>query len=276
MYYFSGNGFSFPLGKKTYVMGILNITSDSFFDGGKYADADSQIKRAKEIEEQGAHILDIGAQSTRPGHVKKTADEEIELLSPVIESICKKTDIPVSVDTYYPAVALFALENGARIINDVSGVFNPQMAEIVKKYNAGWIITHTGFADSSTEIDYKGRVTESVNGFFDDVTEKCVSSGIKKAQIMLDMGIGFGKGYEDNLTLLKNIKFLKRKEIALMTAVSCKRVIKISSNAVDDDLLYGTIGANAVAVAGGTDFVRVHHVRENVLALKTCDEIIRR
>ncbi len=272
---FSGSGFSFPLGEKTYIMGILNITDDSFFDGGRYTDVSSQLKRAKEMCRDGAHIIDVGAQSTRPGHIKKSAQEEIELLSPLLEKLTQTVDVPVSVDTFYTSVALFSIKNGAKIINDVSGVFNPEMARIIKEYNAGWIITHTGGADSSTALDYNGKTVECVNSFFDEITEKCVSFGINKNQIMLDMGIGFGKGYEDNLELIRNISFLKREDIALLTALSCKRVIKNSSEADGEDLLFGTIAANTAAVMGKTDFVRVHHVRENALALKTADALFR-
>ncbi|MBE6834977.1 MAG: dihydropteroate synthase [Ruminococcaceae bacterium] len=273
---FGGKGFSFPLGEKTYIMGILNITEDSFFDGGRYVDKASQLKRADKICLEGADIIDIGAQSTRPGHTEKTAEEEISLLSPVLKRITERVDIPVSVDTFYPSVAEFALENGAKIINDVSGVFNEKMAEVVKKYNAGWIITHTGESDSSTELDYGGKVVESVNRFFDETISKCLSFGIYKNQIMLDMGIGFGKGNDDNLELIRNINLLKRDGIALMTALSCKRVIKNTSLCEGEDLVYGTISANTAAIMGKTDFIRVHHVKENVLAARTADAIFRR
>ena len=272
---FSGNGFDFSLGKKTYIMGILNITEDSFFDGGRYTDLSSQLKRADEMRLQGASIIDVGAQSTKPGHEKKTADDEIKLLSPLLDRLCEETDIPVSVDTFYPAVAEYSLNHGAKIINDVSGVFNPEMAQIIKRYNAGWVITHTGFSDSSTEIDYNGKVVEAVRDFFDETVEKCLSYGIKKSQLMLDMGIGFGKGNADNLELIRNISFLKRDDIALLTALSCKRVIKNTSGAQGENLLFGTLAANTAAVMGKTDFIRVHHVLENSLAMKTADALFR-
>ena len=276
MCFFSGSGFSFPLGEKTYIMGILNITNDSFFDGGRYADTNTQLKRAVQMCLEGADIIDVGAQSTRPGHIEKTDAEEIELLKPLLKLLTQTVDVPVSVDTFYPSVAEFSLENGAKIINDVSGVFNPEMAEIVKKHNAGWVITHTGNSDSSTEIEYENGVVNAVNSFFDEMLLKCESIGISKSQIMLDMGIGFGKSHEDNLELIRNIFSLKRNDVAMMTALSCKRVIKNTSEASGEDLLFGTISADTAAVLGGTDFVRVHHVKENVFALKTADAIFRR
>lgn len=273
---FSGSGFCFPLGKKTYIMGILNITTDSFFDGGRYVDLEKQLKRANEMCLEGADIIDVGAQSTRPGHIEKSAEEEIELLSPLLEKLTAAVGVPVSVDTYYPSVARFALENGVKIVNDVSGVFNPEMAQVVRQFNAGWIITHTGGADSSTEVEFKNGVVNEVNSFFDGVLEKCLDYGIDKNQIMLDMGIGFGKSNENNLELIRNISALKRDDTALLTALSCKRVIKNTSGAQGEDLLYGTLAANTAAIQGGTDFIRVHHVRENTLSARTADALFRR
>lgn len=275
MFYFSGRGFSYPLGEKTYVAGILNITEDSFFDGGRYVTLEKAVKRAVETEKEGAHLLDIGAQSTRPGSTLKTADEEIAILEPVLKTIRGKVSIPISVDTFYPSVAEFALKNGANIVNDVSGVFNGEIAELVKKYDAGWIIMHTGGGDASSPIDYDGRVIENVNGFFDTVLEKCADCGIKTNQIMLDVGIGFGKNESDNIEVIRNISKIKRQNVALMTALSCKRVIKSTSGAEGENLLFGTIAANTAAVMGKTDFVRVHHVKENVFAMKTADGIFR-
>jgi dihydropteroate synthase len=257
-------------------MGILNITSDSFFDGGRYTDVETQLKRAGEMCLEGADIIDVGAQSTRPGHIVKTPEQEIELLSPLLDKLTESVNVPVSVDTYYPSVAEYALSKGVKIVNDVSGVFNPEMAQTVKKYNAGWIIMHSGEADSSTEIEYENGVVNAVNLFFDEMLEKCLSFGLSKSQIMLDTGIGFGKKNEDNLELIRNISSLKRDDIALLTALSCKRVIKNSSGASGEDLLYGTLAANTEAIRGKTDFIRVHHVKENVLAAKTADALFRR
>ena len=276
MYSFSGSGFDYPLGEKTYIMGILNITEDSFFDGGRYVEKSAQLKRALEMCAQGADLIDIGAQSTRPNHTVKTAEEEIKLLKPVLSEIVKAVDVPVSVDTYYPEVARFALENGVKIINDVSGVFNPDTARLVKEYDAGWIIMHSGNADSSTEVEYKNGVVNAVNLFFDEMLESCNKFGIEKSRIMLDMGIGFGKSNEDNLELIRNVSSLKREDVALLTALSCKRVIKNSTFAEGEDLLFGTLCANTAAIMGGTDFIRVHHVKENALAAKMADELYRR
>ena len=272
---FSGEKFSFELGKKTYVMGILNVTADSFFDGGKYNSPEKAVEHAKDMLECGADIIDIGAQSTRPGHTAITSDAELDIIKQYLPFVAEETDAVISVDTFYPEVAEYALNNGASIINDVSGVFNPQMAELVKKYNCGWIIMHNGGGDSSTVIDYKNGVTNDVIDFFRLMLEKCEDFGINKNQLAFDMGIGFGKSHEDNLELIKNIDKIKIKDVALLTALSSKRFVATATEVTGNDLLYGTISANALAVKGGTDIIRVHNVRENVIAAKMCDAILR-
>lgn len=273
---FKGRGFSFPLNEKTYIMGILNVTEDSFFDGGKYNTPEKALERALQMQNDGADIIDLGAQSTRPESVYKTPEQEIEILTPVLNALGGKISVPISVDTFHPKVAEYALMNGVSIINDVSGVFNEETTGLVKKYNAGWIIMHTGGGSASAQINYDQKVVESVIDFFSDMKKKCTDFGISNEQLMFDMGIGFGKGYKDNLTLLKNINRLKTEDTALLTALSCKRIIKESSGCEGDDLLFGTIAANTVAIAGGTDFIRVHHVKEAALAAKTADAIYRR
>ncbi len=272
---FSSKNFNFVLGKKTYVMGILNVTADSFFDGGKYNSPEKAVEHVKRMSEDGADIIDIGAHSTRPGHTALTPLEELEIIKQYLPLLANETNAVISVDTFYPKVAQYALENGASIINDVSGVFNPEMAKLVKDYNCGWIIMHTGGGDSSTVVKYPSGVTENVFSFFNDMLYKCEEFGIKRNQLAFDMGIGFGKSYEDNLELIKNIKEIKINDVALLTALSSKRVVKIATNSENDDLIYGTISANALAIQGGTDIIRVHNVRENVMSAKMCDAVLR-
>lgn len=272
---FSGKNFNFELNKKTYVMGILNVTADSFFDGGKYNSPEKAVEHTKRMIGDGADIIDIGAHSTRPGHTVLSLQEELEILKQYLPLIADETGAVNSVDTFYPTVAEYALNNGASIINDVSGVFNTHMAELVKKYNCGWIIMHTGGGDSSSVINYPDGVTKSVSDFFNDMLSKCESYGIRRNQLAFDMGIGFGKSHEDNLELIRNIKDIKIKDVALLTALSSKRVVANATNSKNEDLLYGTISANSLAIYGGTDIIRVHNVRENVLAAKMCDAVVR-
>lgn len=272
---FSGKDFSFELGKKTYVMGILNVTKDSFSDGGKYNTPNKAKEHTKEMLLQGADIIDIGAQSTRPGSTLKTAEEELNIIKQYLPYLANEFDCVFSVDTFYPQVAEYALNNGASIINDVSGKFNQDMAELVLKYDCGWIITHTGNGDAVTVPDYKTSVTEDIIAFFDETLEKCTQLQIPYNRIMLDIGIGFGKDYEQNIEAIKNISKFKRDDVALLTALSLKRVVGTATNTEKDDRIYGTISANTLAIAGGTDFIRVHNVKENVLGAKMADAVVR-
>lgn len=272
---FSGKDFSFELGKKTYVMGILNVTKDSFADGGKYNTPYKAKEHTKEMLLQGADIIDIGAQSTGPGSTLMSPQDELNIIKQYLPYLANEFDCVFSVDTFYPQVAEYALNNGASIINDVSGKFNEDMAELVLKYDCGWIITHTGNGDAVTVPDYKTSVTEDIIAFFDETLEKCTQLQIPYNRIMLDIGIGFGKDYEQNIEAIKNISKFKRDDVALLTALSLKRVVGTATNTEKDDRIYGTISANTLAIAGGTDFIRVHNVKENVLGAKMADAVVR-
>ncbi len=272
---FSGKNFEFELGKKTYIMGILNVTEDSFYDGGKYNTPEKAVARVKEILNEGADIIDIGAHSTRPNHKVLTPDEELEILKKYLPLIYNETGAVISVDTFYPSVAEYALQNGASIINDVSGVFNPEMARLIKEYGCGWIIMHTGSGDSSTILEYKNDIITEVKDFFIDSINKCEEFGICKNQLCLDVGIGFGKSHEHNLELIKNLSNVKIDDVAMLMALSSKRVVKLSTSVENDDLVYGTIAGNVLAISGGADIIRVHNVKENVLSAKMADAVVR-
>lgn len=272
---FSGNKFDFELGKKTYIMGILNVTTDSFFDGGMYNSPEKALEHAKKMLTEGADVIDIGAQSTRPGSTQLSADEELEIIKNYLPMLYNETGAVISVDTFYPQVAEYVLQNGAAIINDVSGVLNEDMAKLVCDYNCGWVIMHTGGGNAQTVPEYKTSVTKDVISFFNDMLTKCEEFGISKNQIMLDMGIGFGKTNEQNIELIKNVNKLKIKDIALLTALSSKRVVANATGADGYDRVYGTIAADSLAIAGGTDFIRVHNVKENALAAKMADAVLR-
>ena len=272
---FEGKNFSFELGKKTYVMGILNVTKDSFADGGKYNTPEKAKEHVAEMLLQGADVFDIGAQSTRPDSQLISPQEELEIIKQYLPFLSNEFNCVFSVDTFYPEVAEYALNNGASIINDVSGTFNEEMAELVKKYDCGWIIMHTGGGNANTVPEYKTSVTDDVVSFFDDVLEKCDMHNISHKSIMLDIGIGFGKTYEQNIEVIKNIAKIKRNNVALLTALSLKRVVGTATDAEKDDRLFGTISANSLAIANGTDFIRVHNVKENVLGAKMADALVR-
>lgn len=276
-YYFKGNGFSFEINKRTYIMGILNVTPDSFFDGGQWNSPEKAVEHALKMQEDGADIIDIGAQSTRPGSVLLSEEEELEIIKKYIPAVTSAVNVPVSVDTFYPRVAKYCLENGAKIINDVSSKMDREMALVVKKHNAGWIVMHTGNASASQEADYSkcGGVVNDVLAFFDKAEKIAAEYAISRENICFDMGLGFGKSHFDNLELLRNIDKLKSPERALLTALSCKRLVKNETGADGYDRVFGTLAADTLAIAGGTDFIRVHHVKEACLAAKMTDAVVR-
>ena len=271
---YKGKNFEFELGNKTYIMGILNVTDDSFYDGGKYNSKEKALKHTREMLNDGADIIDIGAQSTRPGHKLISADEELEIIKKYLPYLYNETKAVISVDTFYPIVAEYALQNGAAIINDVSGAFSSEMASVIKEHNAGWIITHTGGGNSDFVPEYKNSIVEEVKAFFIDAQDECKKYGISNDSIMFDIGVGFGKTTEQSIELLRNINSLKTNN-ALLVALSSKRIIGETTNSDGYDRVYGTISANTLAIANGADFVRVHNVKENALALKMADAIVR-
>ena len=260
-----------PLGSRTYIMGIINATPDSFSDGGDNLKPENALKTAIEMEKQGADILDIGGQSTRPGSTVISPEGEWNRLEKVLKPILKATNLPVSVDTFYPEVAEKALNLGCHIINDVSGKVNEEMAEVVKKYGAGWVLMHSG---EETDAD----VSFSVHNRLKDMLDTAVLFGVSPENICLDAGIGFGKTMEQNLRLIYETNRVKINGNAYLLGASRKRVI---GYALGDDTIsykerdFGTVAVNTVGIIGGTDILRVHNVKAAVQAAATTDAIIR-
>ena len=239
-------------------MGIVNVTPDSFSDGGDYTDTKTAVNHALSLIEDGADIIDLGAQSTRPGYSEISPQEEWERLESVLKKLRALTDVPISVDTYFPYVAERAVENGADIINDVSGSLDEKMAEIIKKSGAGWVVMHNG----------AGGVKE-IKEFFEKSITIC-----NKNQLCFDMGIGFGKTYEQNLELIANVKEYKIEGIPLLLGVSRKRVIGASSGEeIPKNRTYGNIAADTAAILGGVDIIRLHDVKNEIKGVRTADEI---
>lgn len=253
----------FELRGQGLIMGILNVTPDSFSDGGEFFDSSKAVAHAENMLEQGAHIIDIGAMSTRPGSEPVTAEEEIRRLSPVLKELKSLSGAVVSVDTVNPETAEYALLHGADIINDVSGYFNTDMAAVVKKYNAGWVVTHTGNVPAGSVLEYPRGVVSAVNEFFDMMLEGCASFGIDRSHICLDPGFGFAKTTEDNIELLKNLEKVIRPDTAFLTALSRKRFIgAVTGVGNAHDRVIGTVAADMVALMKGSDIIRVHDVSE--------------
>lgn len=250
-------------GNKVLIMGIINVTPDSFSDGGRYNTAEKAVSHALELIEDGADIIDLGAQSTRPGYTEIPPEEEWERLQSVLTALREKTEVPVSVDTYFPLVAKNAVEAGADIINDVGGALSPEMAEIIKESGAGWVVMHNG----------AGGINE-VGAFFKSAAKKIKAFGIDEGQICFDMGIGFGKSYEENLELIANVNKYKAAGFPLLLGVSRKRVIGASSGQSEPEKrVFGNISADTAAILGGADIIRLHEVKCEIQGVRTAQEI---
>ena len=273
---FRAGKYSLPLGKKTYVMGILNCTPDSFSDGGLYDTPEKALERALEMQSLGADVIDIGANSTRPDAHIISAEEELARLVPVLEKLSGRLSVPLSVDTFYPACAKAALENGADIINDVSGVFNSEIAALCKKYSAGYIVMHNP-CGSAQSAEYENGVISEIRKFFLDAISLAAECGLPGEQLCLDPGLGFGKTYEDNLEILRNTEWLKFRGVALMIAGSRKRFIGTACGETESAQRDpGTVAAHTAAIAGGADIIRAHDVFAAVQGARVADAIYRK
>lgn len=249
------------------VMGVLNITPDSFSDGGEFNGLSSALERLNKLYEEGADIIDIGACSTAPNNTIVSVDEELKRLE-ILPELVKAAKVPLSIDTFRPEVAKFALENGLSIINDESGAFNPAMAEVVKSYNAGWIFMHTGGKSSRDIALYKNGVVEDVLNFFGNMRAQAIAFGIKEESLCYDCGIGFGKSREDDIELLKNCKTLSEYS-PLLIGASRKRVIgELTGQVNPKDRVAGSVAAAVCCAVNGAGVLRVHDVRETVDSLK--------
>ncbi len=266
--------FLLPLGKKTYVMGILNVTPDSFSDGGMWDKLSSSLAHAVDMQRDGADIIDAGAVSTAPGAGYTGSDTELSRLSPVLEILKGRLRVPVSVDTRSLEVAEYALEHGAVIINDTSGVFRDDMARLVKKHNAGWILMHTGEGSSESEIEYPGSVTGAVKTFFSDCLFRAQALGVPCENLCFDPGIGFGKTRQQDLEILKNVGVLRISECPVLIAASRKRVTAFfGGGEAPRERDAATVAAHTAAIASGADIIRVHNVKNAVYAARMADSI---
>ncbi len=278
MKFFNTVHFSFELGKKTYIMGILNVTPDSFSDGGKYFSLEDALKQTEKMIEEGADIIDIGAVSTRPFSEYVSPEEEWNRLQNVLYEIKKNFNIPISIDTFNPFTAERCLDTGADIINDVSGVFSSEMAEIINKYNCGWIMMHGGVSlrKTETEIQFSEGILNDVNAFFCEMKNKADEFGISEDKICFDPGFGFSKNEEQNIELLKNFGELKTEGQALLCALSRKRFIGALTGEEDSEFRdNGTLAANIIAATNGADIVRVHNVALHKKSLQLTDKLFR-
>lgn len=259
----------FEPSEKTYVMGILNVTPDSFSDGGSYTSIDKAMEQTEKMIQQGADIIDVGGESTRPGHVQIGDEEEIKRVVPVIREIKKKFDIPVSIDTYKSAVAKAALEAGADLLNDIRGFrYDEKMAELAAEYDVPVCLMHN--RDNLDYDDFMEDVKKDLQISL-DIAEKY---GVKKENIMLDPGVGFGKTYEQNLMVMNHLEEIVDMGYPVLLGTSRKSVIGLTLDLPVDEREEGTLATSVLGAIKGCQFVRVHDVEKNVRALKMTDAIL--
>jgi dihydropteroate synthase len=262
------------LGERTVIMGVLNVTPDSFSDGGRYTDPDRAFARALELEEQGADIIDIGAESTRPGSHRIVAAEELRRLSPVLKRLKDRLTIPLSIDTYKADVAERAIELGAEIINDPSGLtFEPHLARVVANHDAGLILNHMrGRPETWAKLGPLPDPMATIGRDLDAAASRARHQGIDKARIVLDPGLGFGKRGDQNSVIIGRLGELGALEFPLMTGPSRKHFLAHPTN---DETTFATAAAVTASILAGAHIVRVHDVREMRAAADVADEILK-
>lgn len=260
----------FDVQNRTYIMGILNVTPDSFSDGGHYEKTDAALFHAEQMIKDGADLIDIGGESTRPGYTMISAKEEAERILPVIRAVKERFDIPVSVDTYKGFVAECAIREGADLVNDIWGLkYDPNMAGIIAKTGTACCLMHN-------------RKKPEYTNFFADVIEDLGESvkiaetaGIASDKIILDPGVGFAKSYEQNLEVIRRLFELSSLGFPVLLGTSRKSVIGLTLDLAADERVEGTIATTVLAVERGCSFVRVHDVKENARAARMTERILK-
>ncbi len=261
----------FDIEHRTYIMGILNVTPDSFSDGGKFNQMDAALYHAEEMIRDGADIVDVGGESTRPGHTVISDDEEISRVAPVIEAIKSRFDIPVSIDTYKGKVTEAALKAGADLVNDIWGFkFDHKVAELTAQYGAACCLMHN--RSEPTYQDYLNDVVADL--------KECVriakDVGISDDKIILDPGVGFGKTYQMNLEIINHVDMLHSLGFPILLGTSRKSVIGQTLNLPTDQRVEGTLATTVVGVLKGCAFVRVHDIKENKRVIQMTEAIMGR
>lgn len=266
----------FDFNKKTYIMGILNVTPDSFSDGGIYFDKSSAIQRAIQMVDEGADIIDIGGASTRPGSEPISIEEEIKRTIPVIESISGKLTIPISIDTYRAEVAEEALNAGASMVNDISGLrFDPKMSHVVAKHNVPLVIMHIKGTpkDMQNNPQYEALIPEIMD-YIREGIRIALRAGVREDMVIIDPGIGFGKTFDHNLKIIKNLHEFTSLQKPILIGVSRKAFIgKLLNDAPPLERLEGTASATAISIFNGANIIRVHDVAEMLKVVKVADAI---
>lgn len=261
----------FDVANHTYVMGILNVTPDSFSDGGKYNHLDEALFRVEQMVQEGADIIDVGGESTRPGYVMIPDEEEIERTVPVIEAIKSRFDIPVSIDTYKSKVAKANVKAGADLVNDIWGLkYDEKMAPFIAKEKIPCCLMH-----NRKVADYKNFIAEMKEDLKKTI-KIAKDAGIKKKRIILDPGVGFGKTYDNNLEAIRYLNELCEMGFPVLLATSRKSVIGLSLDLPVEERVEGTLATTVMGVMNGAAFVRVHDIKENKRAIMMTEAVLGR
>lgn len=259
------------LGTRSVIMGILNITPDSFSDGGKFFTRDAAMKQAQKLSGDGADIIDVGAESTRPGHTPVTLEEELARLEPILGKLARSIDIPFSIDTSKAKVARRAVELGASVVNDVWGLQrDPAMAETVAETGAAVVLMH-----NRDNVDSGCDIVADMRGFFDRSLRLAANAGIPSARLILDPGIGFCKSRAQNFTALADLAALKDYGLPILIGVSRKSLLAVPGAMPVETGLVCTLAANLAAAANGASIFRVHDAAEHAAAFKIFDALAR-
>lgn len=258
----------FDLGKRTYIMGILNVTPDSFSDGGSFNNIDKAVEHARRMIEDGADIIDIGGESTRPSCAPLSEAEEMKRVVPVIELLSKKFDVPISIDTYKSKVAEIAIRSGASLINDVWGFKRDRdMAKVAAKYNVPCCLMQNRY-----NAVYNNLIEDIVSDLKESI-QIAIDSGVKPENIILDPGIGFAKSYEENLRTMKGLEKITAMGYPILLGTSRKSMIGNALKLPVDKRVEGTIATTVIGIMKGCDFIRVHDVLENKRAAMMVDAV---
>jgi dihydropteroate synthase len=265
---------SLALGEYTLVMGILNVTPDSFSDGGLYLDTEAAVAQAIAMEAAGAHIIDIGGESTRPGSAGVSANEELRRILPVLENLRGRIHIPISVDTSKAEVAEAAADAGAEILNDVTGLRNdPRIAEVAQRQKLGLILMHLrGTPQTMQQAPFARNVIRDVTTGLRDSIAEALNAGVAKRQIVIDPGIGFGKSHEQNCEIIQRLPELAKLGFPLMLGTSRKSFLGTALNQGDSkDRVWGTAATVTAGILQGAHIVRVHDVADMAQVARMAD-----
>ncbi len=258
----------------TYVMGILNVTPDSFSDGGSYPEMSDALHRVEQMLEEGAELIDVGGESTRPGYTKITDEEEIARTCPVIEAIKKNFDVPVSLDTYKSKVAQAGVQAGMDLFNDIWGLqYDKEMAKVIAQSGLPCVLMHNRKEKMGDETKATPELEAMFREDFERILTIAEDAGIVKEQIVLDPGVGFAKSYEQNLWVINHLPFFQELGYPLLLGTSRKSVVGLTLDLPVTERVEGTLATTAFAVSAGCCMVRVHDVKENVRFIRMMEAI---